>query len=209
MNIDYITPQIDLYANIIELYENHVNKLKKLSKIQPIEMDILSDTNLERIQKTDCVDLNSINNLNTNNLNTNNLNSDDSLDDDYEQEQIWARIRRSHPTEYKDNSAIISIQSDVGGIIVSNNIFDNNLDTNSSKLIQKKLQVNNSPPKRAPLDKFVNDTKNNQYQLMIDIYSKATYNIQQLAELDNTLNDELDKLISDEADRLLEQYLRV
>ena len=83
------------------------------------------------------------------------------------------------------------------------------MDTNSSKLIQKKLQVNNSPPKRAPLDKFVNDTKNNQYQLMIDIYSKATYNIQQLAELDNTLNDELDKLISDEADRLLEQYLRV
>ena len=209
MNIDYITPQIDLYANIIELYENHVNKLKKLSKIQPIEMDILSDTNLERIQKTDCVDLNGIDNLNTNNLNTNNLNSDDSLDDDYEQEQIWARIRRSHPTEYKDNSAIISIQSDVGSIIVSNNIFDNNLDTNSSKLIQKKLQVNNSPPKRAPLDKFVNDTKNNQYQLMIDIYSKATYNIQQLAELDNTLNDELDKLISDEADRLLEQYLRV
>ena len=44
MNIDYITPQIDLYANIIELYENHVNKLKKLSKIQPIEMDILSDS---------------------------------------------------------------------------------------------------------------------------------------------------------------------
>lgn len=190
--MDYLTSQIKLHEDIIQVHTTQLKYLQDLQKQKELNIDSINT--LEDIPETKV------------------LEDEDMLLHD--QDIIWERIRNAHPELYGNKSDYCNqTHTETGSkekIVKENNLNE------EPHVIKPDMQIHpveedkitNPGYKVNPIiNRLSKFTTKKQNQILKNIFLTAKSNMEKLAELDPNIANGIDEKIHIEANRLLEAYL--